>query len=96
MNINLARIAELEERHYNECAQIAHYDDELSEAKRLLKLAVEDMEQANQKGRCSTCFYNHHNAKGLIGKCQACHDFSLWKWRNEAEAIRAIGGNNNG
>ena len=36
------RIAELEERHFNECAQIAHYSDELAKAKELLKAAVED------------------------------------------------------
>jgi hypothetical protein len=31
---------ELEAKHWDECRQIAHYDDELKEAKRLLKLAL--------------------------------------------------------
>ena len=32
-----ARVAELEEKHWNECGQIAHYDDELRKAKSLLR-----------------------------------------------------------
>lgn len=32
-----ARIQELEAKHINECAQIAHYSDELSKAKELLR-----------------------------------------------------------
>lgn len=32
-----ARIEELEEKHWNECRQIAHYDDELRKAKSLLR-----------------------------------------------------------
>lgn len=31
-----ACIAELEDKHWNECGQIAHYDDELGQAKELL------------------------------------------------------------
>ncbi len=34
------QIKELEAKHWDECRQIAHYDDELKEAKRLLKLAL--------------------------------------------------------
>lgn len=32
-----ARIEELEEKHFNECGQIAHYSDELRKAKSLLR-----------------------------------------------------------
>lgn len=32
-----ARISELEGKHWNECGQIAHYDDELRNAKSLLR-----------------------------------------------------------
>lgn len=32
VNKLLARIDELESKHYNECAQIAHYDDELRQS----------------------------------------------------------------
>lgn len=35
-----ARIAELEDKHWNECGQIAHYDDELGQAKELLRDAL--------------------------------------------------------
>jgi hypothetical protein len=31
------RISVLEDKHHNECAQIAHYDDELGQAKELLR-----------------------------------------------------------
>lgn len=35
-----ARVAELEEKHWNECAQIAHYSDELRKANELLREAM--------------------------------------------------------
>lgn len=35
-----ARIQELEEKHHNECGQIAHYSDELRKAKDLLREAL--------------------------------------------------------
>ena len=34
------RISVLEDKHWNECAQIAHYDDELREANSLLREAM--------------------------------------------------------
>ena len=34
------RVAELEEKHWNECGQIAHYDDELRKANELLREAM--------------------------------------------------------
>ena len=35
-----ARIQELEEKHHNECGQIAHYSDELRKARDLLREAM--------------------------------------------------------
>lgn len=35
-----ARVSELEYKHWNECRQIAHYDDELRRAKELLRDAL--------------------------------------------------------
>lgn len=35
-----ARVAELEEKHWNECGQIAHYSDELRKANELLREAM--------------------------------------------------------
>ena len=37
------RIAELEERHYNECTQIAHYSDELRETKELIRYTMSQL-----------------------------------------------------
>ena len=48
INSLLARIAELEERHFNECAQIAHYDDELAKAKELTRAISEDMRELTE------------------------------------------------
>lgn len=41
-----ARIAELEAKHWNECGQIAHYDDELRRAKELLRDALPVLHRA--------------------------------------------------
>lgn len=41
-----ARIAELEAKHHNECAQIAHYDDELGQAKELLRESLPVLHRA--------------------------------------------------
>lgn len=35
-----AKVAELEGKHWNECRQIAHYDDELRKANELLREAM--------------------------------------------------------
>ena len=42
-----ARVAELEDKHYNECGQIAHYDDELRQAKSLLRDALPVLQAAS-------------------------------------------------
>lgn len=94
INSLLARIAELEERHYNECAQIAHYDDELRRAKELLKAAVEDIQQLNiltvdGEGGCliekqvemETCLECPLNT----GNAHICG------WRHRVEALALIG-----
>lgn len=41
-----AKIAELEDKHYNECGQIAHYDDELGQAKELLRESLPILHRA--------------------------------------------------
>lgn len=40
------RIKELEEKHFSECGQIAHYDDELRKAKDLLREALPILHRA--------------------------------------------------
>lgn len=48
-------ISELEDKHWNECRQIAHYEEELTEAKRLLKAAMEDMKILYEVGKDEGC-----------------------------------------
>lgn len=40
------RIAELEDKHHNECGQIAHYSDELRKAKSLLRESLPVLHKA--------------------------------------------------
>ena len=51
----LTELKELEAKHWDECRQIAHYDDELKEAKRLLKVAMGDMEILYEAGKDEGC-----------------------------------------
>jgi hypothetical protein len=41
-----ARIADLEDKHHNECRQIAHYSDELRKAKSLLRESLPVLHRA--------------------------------------------------
>lgn len=41
-----ARVAELEDKHWNECRQIAHYEDELRQANELLREALPILHRA--------------------------------------------------
>lgn len=44
VNKLLARIDELESKHYNECGQIAHYEDENRELKQKVEQLIEKYE----------------------------------------------------
>lgn len=82
-----AHIAELEDKHHNECGQIAHYDDELKAAKRLLKLAVEGYSFIGHITKDYTC-------PSAIS-CSACpmdEGKQCRIWEHEAEALALIGG----
>ena len=88
------RIKELEEKHWNECGQIAHYDDELKEAKRLLKSAVEDMYNSVNDVHCKYC------SKWHTDQCQGtshldCYVENKFKWRYADEALALIGEDTN-
>jgi hypothetical protein len=82
---------ELEAKHWDECRQIAHYDDELKEAKRLLKAAVEDIRHCmHSYDPCEVC-----SLLGEDGECPATDDDDCkekYKWRYEDEALKLIGG----
>mgnify|MGYP001299696430 CR=1 FL=1 len=73
-----AKVAELEDKHWNECRQIAHYEDELRKAKELLKAAVEDIKFYVDcyEAHCDECCCDQNNH---------CH------WKHEAEALTLIG-----
>jgi hypothetical protein len=78
-----ARVAELEAKHHNECAQIAHYSDELRRAKELLEAAVEGFEYikpytSHCDGHCNNCPFENE------GWCRI-------DWRYTDEALELIG-----
>lgn len=78
---------ELEAKHWDECRQIAHYDNELKKAKRLLKLALQDMNSNNicyDINACNVCTEN---------KRISCNTF---RWRYTDEALKLLGGSENG
>ena len=89
-----ARVAELESKHWNECGQIARYDDELRKAKELLKAAVEDIRylinyaKQNEKA-CDRCKYGNEMY------CYADDCSNDAKWQHEAEALALIGEDTN-
>ena len=87
-----AKVAELEDKHHNECGQIAHYSDELKEAKRLLKAAVEDLSCGGENNKCTkscnTCTHSHKKGYG-------CRYFGEYHWRYAAEALALIGEDTN-
>ena len=114
-----AHIAELEDKHWNECRQIAHYSDELNEvnsyteivedmatkqtisgmnksnelkeAKRLLKLAVEDFKVIG-KVLDADC--------DILINCEECPlhraGINCRCWNHQDEALALIGGEQNG
>ena len=89
-----ARVAELEDKHLNECGQIAHYDDELRKAKELLKAACEDIKylinHAERNGKaCDRCKYGNEMY------CYADDCNTDAKWQHEAEALALIGEDTN-
>lgn len=89
----LTELKELEAKHWDECRQIAHYDDELKEAKRLLKAAVDDIYKARQGCNCNICDMPPEPTE----RCQYENgEDCQFKWRYADEALKLIGGNENG
>lgn len=84
-----ARIAELEEKHFSECGQIAHYSDELRKAKELLKAAVEDFNVLGIEldSNCELC--------GFRLGCEECPlhraGINCRCWNKQDEALALIG-----
>lgn len=93
-----AKVAELESKHWNECRQIARYDDELRKAKRLLMIAVEHFRQIgtnaeydDERGYGCVLTDEHGCGEGVcpLDSGDEC------KWRHEAEALALIGEDTN-
>lgn len=84
------KVAELEDKHWNECRQIAHYDDELRRAKELLKDAVDGFlflgawmdDHDDCTLDCANCPL--HRA-GINCRC----------WKHQGEALALIGEDTN-
>jgi hypothetical protein len=69
------------DRHAERCRQLAEWLTELKEAKRLLKMAVEDI---NSYVDCVDC-YEAHCDECCCSQDNHCH------WKHEAEALKLIG-----
>ncbi|WP_295095658.1 hypothetical protein [Ruminococcus sp.] len=73
---------QLEAKHWDECRQIAHYDDELKEAKRLLRLAIEDMDNARHGINCGICGMQSCDVNNVKPECKF-----RWQYADEAEKL---------
>lgn len=96
INSLLARIAELEEKHFVECTIISQYDDELRRAKELLKAAnkdIFDMLTERFGTLCEFCkWYNKSDAECASprnGSGSWCCEYG--GWQREGEALALIG-----
>lgn len=94
VNKLLARIDELESKHYVECSQIARYDDELKEAKQLLKLAVKDMKYClyYYHSRCDVCALLSYTGECPVINDKECGEKCEWRYADEALALIGEGG----
>ena len=82
---------ELEEKHWSECMQIAQYDDELAEAKRLLQAAIKVINE-NCDGFCEYCkYYTKFNLSSCELGIDVCENNNQWEWKYEAEALKLLG-----
>lgn len=59
---------------------------ESNKAKNLLKLAMSDLENAED---CDSCIYKGESCPGVSGDCE-------YKWKHHDEALKLIGGSENG
>lgn len=94
-----SRISELEDKHFSECGQVAHYSDENAKMKELLKAAVEDIhellcDKKNLDGNEQSC-----NICSYIEWCPCCKKCIIREdkrnWRYADEALALIGGGEN-
>lgn len=83
---------ELEAKHWDECRQIAHYDNELKEAKRLLRQAIKDINVLLSEN--DTCYYCKNY---VAGECLCVNDCNrTCEWHCIDDALKLLGGSENG
>ena len=85
-----ARIAELEDKHWNECRQIAHYEDELRKAKELLKKLEDTIDDLCNDVSDSPCGCDCCSYVDTINEDECCEVYRL-----RAEALALIGKDTN-
>lgn len=94
--IELLRVAEhnffaTEEGLQNSARFGAEVLAENAELKKLLKAAVEDLRLVRK------CQYCKHQITGYADICYGCHvNTNKWEWRYADEALKLIGGSENG
>ena len=86
--------AQHEEKHWNECRQISEYQAENKALKEMLKQAIGTINEF-ACGFCMCC-KNHDNEQGRCTLDNGCADRDNWAWAMNAEAMKLIGGGENG
>lgn len=89
-----ARISVLEDKHHNECGQVAHYSDENAKLKKLLRKAMEDIKDCIYYHiHCENCALYDSNGDCPVADNDECGE--KCKWRYADEALTLIGGGEN-
>jgi hypothetical protein len=84
-----ARIKELEEKHFSECGQIAHYSDENAKLKELLRKAVEVINrEISSFTTCEECnMYDEETTECNGNAMDKCSEIGKWRYTDEALAL---------
>ena len=79
----------------SQAKRITDLENENRELKRVLKAAVEDFKWlAKWHDDCELCGSRYDNGDCPVDGCKDCDE--VYTWRHEAEALKLIGGNDNG
>lgn len=78
-----SKVADLEERHWNECRQIAQYNEELTKVKSLMALAVNALYADDFCNVCARKFNEPHaECFDSIGLCNF-----VWRYQQECDEV---------
>jgi len=79
----------------SQAKRITDLENENRELKRVLKAAVEDFKWlAKWHDDCELCGSRYDNGDCPVDGCKDCDE--VYTWRHEDEALKLIGGNDNG